>query len=202
MSFDFETFIKELRKDKDPSKRKMIKEYEKHYGEINPLLKQNSFYKDYLKKFKVMDYCSPDDARFDKNLLLKLIAGSFSSEYDFVFINGCYFDEKPELNVTVYSSGMKLVKSISELWQFQIDNLFRIYLTELFSLQTIMFTDFEEACYVKSERERKIVIHNNKIEEARNFSNPSTIVISKHPDPLFLAVEEIINNHNISNSNN
>ena len=85
--FDFNGFIEELRNNED--KQEIIEKYEKAFGSLEGKNYTDlPFYTDYVSKFNVNeDFMKrvevPDELRycFDYELLLRLVAASFSSEY-------------------------------------------------------------------------------------------------------------------------
>ena len=131
--FDFELYIDSLRQSEDVNKRKMIETYENAFGEMPEDVCKCEFYTRYLQNFDPVTYKVPDllETVFDYDLLLKLVAGSFSSDYKIT---------DGELYITAESINdetdevISVSKVISELWVFQIHRLFEIYLSEQISL--------------------------------------------------------------------
>ena len=65
----------------------------------------------------------------------KLVIGSFSSDYE---LKQDDKDEKWELYIAVKSWDQSIVKTVSELWSFQILRLYEIYIEEQMNLQILM----------------------------------------------------------------
>ncbi|NVO03159.1 MAG: hypothetical protein HXX09_10720 [Bacteroidetes bacterium] len=176
MSFEFDSFIEELRENENEAKRKIIDDYEQTVGPLSPVLEENKFYIDYVSKFDVLEYNVPEESYldgFNYPLLLRLIASSLSSEYDLVFLNGCVINEKPDLNIIVLNSGQKLIRSIDSLWGFQIARLYEIYITEALLMQTLLNDEPSEDRLLENERTQRIKKHNQLVKEALAFSNPN-----------------------------
>lgn len=135
MLFDFPAFIEELREKED--KKEIIEKYEKHFWKIQWDVKDQIWYTDYLSKFWSQDYITPEDLEddFDWDILQKLVVWSFSSDYELKQQNK---DEWWELYIAVKSWDQSIVKTVSELWSFQIIRLYEIYIEEQMNLQILM----------------------------------------------------------------
>lgn len=135
MLFDFPAFIEELREKED--KKEIIEKYEKYFWKIQWDLKDQVRYTDYLSKFPYEPYLTPEDLDddFDWDILQKLVIGSFSSDYELKQQNK---DEWFELYIAVKSWDQSIVKTVSELWSFQILRLYEIYIEEQMNLQILM----------------------------------------------------------------
>ena len=141
MLFDFPAFIQELREKED--KKEIVEKYEKHFWKIQWDIKDQIWYTDYLSKFPTQSYLTPEDLDddFDWDILQKLVIGSFSSDYELKQ------DEKDgwwELYIAVKSWDQSIVKTVSELWSFQILRLYEIYIEEQMNLQILMNEEDEE----------------------------------------------------------
>jgi len=141
MLFDFPAFIEELREKED--KKEIVEKYEKYFWKIQWDIKDQVWYTDYLAQFPFQSYLTPEDLDddFDWDILQKLVIGSFSSDYELKQ------DEKNggwELYIAVKSWDQSIVKTISELWSFQILRLYEIYIEEQMNLQILMNEDDEE----------------------------------------------------------
>ncbi len=163
--FNFQSFIEELRENDE--KKELIEKYENFFGPIQWDVKDQIWYKEYLINFKTIPYMVPEELKneFDWDLLLKLVAWSFSSE--------CYF-EKPEvkewedlpvdenwqkiwdLTIAVKSWDKSVVKKVSELWSFQILRLYEIYIEEQMNLQILIKEDENEAKAILSNRQARL----------------------------------------------
>ena len=146
MIFDYSEFIEELRNKED--KKLIISKYEKTVEPFQTDLKQQRWYKDYLRKFSPFEYATPKELvnDYDWHLLLKLVIGSFSSDYELKKNkNGDY-----DLCVAIRSGNSTFKKTISELWSFQILRCYEIYIEEQMSLQITMNES------LLSEREKRL----------------------------------------------
>ena len=150
MLFDFPAFIEELREKED--KKEIVEKYEKHFWKIQWDIKDQIWYTDYLSKFPTQPFLTPEDLEddFDWDILEKLVIGSFSSDYELKQ------DEKDgdwELYIAVKSWDQSIVKTVSELWSFQILRLYEIYIEEQMNLQILMDEENEDG---DSEKEALI----------------------------------------------
>ena len=140
MLFDFPAFIEELKEKED--KKEIVEKYEKYFWKIQGDIKDQIWYTDYLSKFSFQSYLTPEDLDddFDWDMLQKLVVGSFSSDYELKQDNK---DGWWELYIAVESWDQSIVKTVSELWSFQILRLYEIYIEEQMNLQILM-NDKEE----------------------------------------------------------
>ena len=157
MLFDFPAFIEELREKED--KKEIVEKYEKYFGKIQWDIKDQMWYTDYLSKFPSQSFITPEDLDddFDWDILEKLVIGSFSSDYELKQ------DDKEwgwELYIAVKSWDQSIVKTVSELWSFQILRLYEIYIEEQMNLQILMEEESEDGEWEKealiSEREVRL----------------------------------------------
>ena len=150
MLFDFPAFINELREKED--KKEIVEKYEKHFWKIQWDIKDQIWYTDYLSKFPTQSYLTPEDLDddFDWDILEKLVIGSFSSDYE---LKQNEKDGDWELYIAVKSWDQSIVKTVSELWSFQILRLYEIYIEEQMNLQILMSEESEDG---ESEKEALI----------------------------------------------
>ena len=141
MLFDFPAFIEELREKED--KKEIVEKYEKYFWKIQWDIKNQIWYTDYLSQFPIQAYLTPEDLEddFDWDILQKLVIGSFSSDYE---LKQDDKDGKWELYIAVKSWDQSIVKTVSELWSFQILRLYEIYIEEQMNLQILMNEEEEE----------------------------------------------------------
>ena len=141
MLFDFPAFIEELREKED--KKEIVEKYEKHFWKIQWDIKDQIWYTDYLSHFNFQPYLTPEDLDddFDWDVLEKLVIWSFSSDYEFKQEGK---DDAWELYIAVKSWDQSIVKTVSELWSFQILRLYEIYIEEQMNLQILMNEENEE----------------------------------------------------------
>ena len=154
MLFDFPAFIEELREKED--KKEIVEKYEKYFWKIQGDIKDQIWYTDYLSKFSFQSYLTPEDLDddFDWDMLQKLVVGSFSSDYELKQDNK---DGWWELYIAVKSWDQSIVKTVSELWSFQILRLYEIYIEEQMNLQILMNDEeWNEKDALISERQVRI----------------------------------------------
>ena len=150
MLFDFPAFIGELREKED--KKEIVEKYEKLFWKIQWDIKDQVWYTEYLSKFPTQSYLTPEDLDddFDWDILEKLVIGSFSSDYE---LKQEGKDGDWELYIAVKSGDQSIVKTVSELWSFQILRLYEIYIEEQMNLQILMSEESEDG---ESEKEALI----------------------------------------------
>jgi len=158
MLFDFQEFIKELKEGSDKEKIETLNKYEEYFWAIKGDIKDQVRYTDYLAKFPFQPYAVPEDldeTDFDRDILQKLVIGSFSSDYEFKKEGeeGVF-----ELYIAVKNGDQSIVKTVSELWSHQIMRLYKIYVEEEISLQVLLHGDDnnEEKVALLSEREVRL----------------------------------------------
>lgn len=160
MLFDFHAFIDELRQ-KD-EKKQIVEKYEKACGPIQWTLKEQNRYTEYVSKFSPMKYLTPNELKddFDRDLLLQLVISSFSSDYELKSkdTEDKKDDDKDalrDLYIAVKSGDQSVVKTVSELWSFQILRLYEIYIEEQMNLHALMSEDEKEKTAIQAEREMR-----------------------------------------------
>ena len=153
MLFDFPAFIDELREKED--KKEIVEKYEKHFWKIQWDIKDQVWYTDYLSKFPFQNYLTPEDLEddFDWDMLQKLVIWSFSSDYE---LKEQEKDKWWELYIAVKSWDQSIVKTVSELWSFQIIRLYEIYIEEQMNLQILMNEEADEKEALISERDVRL----------------------------------------------
>ena len=148
MLFDFIAFINELRDNNE--KKETIEKYEKLVGPIEGGVKDQVWFVEYLANFKPTKYLVPEELEkdFDRDLLQQLVLGSFSSDYELKVEK----DKQSELYIAVKSWDQSVVKKVSELWSFQIQRLYEIYIEEQINLQVLKAEDENEKNAIEQER--------------------------------------------------
>ena len=149
MLFDFIAFIGELRE--NPEKKEIVEKYEQAVWPIAWWLKEQIRYKDYLNNFSPRKYLVPDELQsdFDRDLLQQLVLWSFSSDYE---LKASEWQELPELYIAVKSWDQSIVKKVSELWSFQIQRLYEIYVEEQINLEILRQGSEDEKNAIEQER--------------------------------------------------
>jgi hypothetical protein len=168
MLFNYSEFKQDLLE--NPDKAEFIQDFIDSFGD-NEKIEDEIFYKEYLSLFEPVGYTIPEELKddFDFPLLFRLIAASFSSQYELSFPDS----EKslPELVISVKSGDTATVKMISELWSFQILRLFEIYCEEMINLENCRNSDPIEMASVMQEREIRVTDYNKKIEGLEHILN-------------------------------
>jgi hypothetical protein len=139
MPYNFETYTAEL--GETQKGLDLIERYTKVYGSFPTTLEECPFFP-YIQSFPEIEYKIPEEISedFDWVLLLKLVCASFASEYRFVVTEDSLL---PELLITVTSGNQTIEKSVLELWSFQVQRLFEIYLNEQFDFSILEYEERE-----------------------------------------------------------
>lgn len=133
MSSRFIDYIEELRNENAET----LEKYENIYGRIEGDFQHQIWYTDYAIAFEncLTSCVVNDDANVtpeDYDFLKILIMASFSSNYRYLL------DKKSnevKMEITVSSNNQKVVKYLDDLFTFQINRLFTIYIKEQMELQ-------------------------------------------------------------------
>jgi hypothetical protein len=149
--FNFQAYIATLRE--QPDKKGIVEKYEKYYGPMNGDMREQYWYKSYLSNFEYIPYAVPAylQNEFDWEVLLKLVAGSFSTRSKLKFS-----EDVPTFNIEVHSMESAVDKNVGELFSFQIIRLFEIYIEEIINLQTFMESDENERIAINRFRAIKM----------------------------------------------
>ncbi len=109
------------------------------------------FFREYLGKFQTFPYRVPEDHvnDFDFDLLLRLMAGSFSNRIDLEWEAGA---DLPDIMVSVNHDKQQVTKAVSDLWAFQIKRLFQIYLFEQFKYANLAGSNPQEKEGISEQR--------------------------------------------------
>ena len=126
------------------------------------------FYKDYLSRFDVekafdgINLAAEEKIQLSRDelyLLFRLIFASFSSTYEILY-------DKPtnsvDVSISVKTSEQMITKNVAELWTFQIDRMFEIYMNELFELNIYEY-DAEEQEDFETEQKVRLMIFEKKV---------------------------------------
>lgn len=156
---------------------KKLADYEAVFGDQSETdIQDTLFYKEYLSAFNIKDICYriPEELsdEFDWGLLLRLIIGSFSSQYDLILSEEEGQAPIWELVIHATSGDIRASKRISELWSFQIVRLYEIYIEEMMNLALLKHEDMNECSVVDLERSRRL----EKWEGVRDIADASIVV--------------------------
>lgn len=112
---------------------------------------------EYVGKFEAISYKTPEDLKNDFNwdLLQMLILASFSSDYELKSEPGKDASNR-ELFIAVKSGDQSIVKKISELWSYQIQRLYEIYVEEQINLHILKSESEQEKNAIDQEREMRL----------------------------------------------
>lgn len=158
--FDYKYFLESLKDHSDESKRTLYQDWIK-ISKAERL--EDEPFIEYLEEFEPLPYNYPEEWKddFDWELLIRLIAASFSSNYNLTMPDEDSPDDKKcELAITVSSGDQTVTKKISELWSFQILRLYEIYLEEQIKLYTIQHEDESEKDCIETDRRDRIKLYN------------------------------------------
>jgi len=167
MLFDFLVYIDELREKED--KKLIVEKYETLHGTIEWGVKDQIWFREYVTKFPAVDYQVPnlwkDD--FDRNLLNQLVCASFSSEV----LLDMKWEEVwlPEMTISVENEGNVIAKMVNELYPFQIDRLYQIYIEEQMNLQNHLTESIAENAKPEDEWDKSIKSEKDEIIAQREY---------------------------------
>ncbi len=155
MLFDFRRFLDELRE--NPEKKEIVEKYEKYFGTIVDDVRDQLWYREYVSTFPFVDYSVPEELRqdFDWELLMQLVAASFSSDGLLAVSDNADAASAPDFVISVQSGDQLVVKKMSELRWFQVLRLYDIYIEEQMNLQILLHEEEKEKEAILSQREQK-----------------------------------------------
>lgn len=158
MLFDFQAFIEELREKAE--KKQIVEKYEKYLGPITGNYDEQEWYTQYVTKFTPHAYKIPEELKgdFDRDFLEQLVISSFSSDYELKKnpADAENAEALRDLYIAVKSGDQSVVKTVSELWSFQILRLYEIYIEEQINLHVLMYEDEKEKVAIQQEREMRL----------------------------------------------
>lgn len=167
MLFDFLRYVDELREKED--KKSIVEKYETLHGTIEWDLQDQIRFREYVSKFAAVEYQVPnlwkDD--FDWNLLNQLVSSSFSSEV----LLDMKWEEVwlPEMTISVENEGNVISKMVNELYPFQIDRLYQIYVEEQMNLQNHLTESIKENEKAGEEWDKSIKAERDEILAQREY---------------------------------
>lgn len=166
--WDYKEFKDFLKYNDQEIKRLTYTNYIEIYGD-NPTIESESFYIEYLSKFKPVEYCIDESLanEFNFELLLRLTAGSFSSVYELQLPKN---ETIPELMITVGSCGQKVTRTITSLMPTQLKRMFDIYVEENMNLSILLNEDEGERVAIEGERLMRINQYQDRINEIKAFT--------------------------------
>jgi len=158
MLFDFQAFIEELREKAE--KKQIVEKYEKFLGPITGNYDQQEWFTQYVSLFNPIECKIPEELKsdFDWGFLQQLVLSSFSSDYEFkkATEDKDNAEALKDLYIAVKSGDQSVVKTVSELWSFQILRLYEIYIEEQINLHALMYEDEKEKTAIQQEREMRL----------------------------------------------
>ncbi len=138
MQFDFDIYIEKLR---NGFENEVINTYENFYGKVPLGIKNQVWYTDYVSKFipyyQAIEHPKGLTEDFDWELLFALCVSSFSSKFEIVKSNTIFLDKSFKSTFKIIATET-LVKQLDELYAFQIERLFEIYVAEQIKLQSLI----------------------------------------------------------------
>jgi hypothetical protein len=99
-------------------------------------------------------------SKADGDLLLKLVCGSFSSTYHIT-----YNEEKEGLDLAIHavkSDNSVSAGKLEELWLYQINSLFELYLNEQLSLEYCLKNNIDKN-FIKENMDIRLVVFEQKM---------------------------------------
>ena len=158
MLFDFQAFIEELREKAE--KKQIVEKYEKYLGPITGNYDQQEWFTQYVSLFNPIECKIPEELKsdFDWGFLQQLVLSSFSSDYELKKApeDKDNAEALKDLYIAVKSGDQSVVKTVSELWSFQILRLYEIYIEEQINLHALMYEDEKEKTAIQQEREMRL----------------------------------------------
>lgn len=161
--FDFQYYVEKIKNSKDAA---TISEFQRIYGTLEGKnIEDLSFYQNYLTKFDIslllqrVNLKVPEELTnyFDYDMLFRLTIASFSSEYELVYDSS---DKTFRLLITVTSGRgaekQSASKYLDDLWVFQIERLFDIYLTEQMNLSILKEENDVQNQTIDDERKTRL----------------------------------------------
>ena len=127
------------------------------------------FYRDYLSKFTLSPFLRDKPlliksenmlSKADGDLLLKLVCGSLSSTYHIT-----YNEEKEGLDLAIHvvkSDNSVSAGKLEELWLYQINSLFELYLNEQLSLEYCLKNNIDKD-FLEENRGIRLVVFEQKM---------------------------------------
>lgn len=164
MLFDFQKFVNDLRENEE--KKEVIEKFEKHFWSISWTIKDQNRYTTYIYKFTPVAYDVPEELKndFDRDLLMQMVAGSFSSEW---LLDSVEDKDLPEFVISVQSGDQVVVKKVSELRWFQILRLYEIYIEEQMNLQILIAEDDAQKEKEEEKNEKNAIVAQRAAREHR-----------------------------------
>lgn len=126
------------------------------------------FYRDYLSKFTLSPFLRDKPlliksenmlSKADGDLLLKLVCGSLSSSYQIA-----YNEEKGGLELTIQVEADEEVhtRKLEELWLFQINSLFELYLNEQLTVEYYLQNNTDKN-FIKENMDIRLILFEQKM---------------------------------------
>lgn len=165
MLFDYKIFIDSLRRDSD--KKECIERYERYIEPIGKKsLRNEKWYIELVKRFEYVNnilYPSKYSTQFDWNLLIQLGASSLSSDLGFKKVCNDF-----HLIFRVVSGDSVVIKSLDDLYEFQILRLYEIYIEEQINLCGLCYEQDRERRDIYSAKKVMLEDWNDKILELKD----------------------------------
>lgn len=159
--FDYEAFLVLLEDSKDSSKSEIGKKWLQI--SLASRIEEEPFY-EYLESFDRIDYKVPlscaDD--FDWDLLLRLVAGSFSSDFELELGEARY--DNPELVIVVPTDDGSQSYKVSEHSIEAINSLFEIYALEQIEMAIFQVEEESAKSVIDDMKETQLSKYNDKID--------------------------------------
>lgn len=131
------------------------------------------FYKEHLSLYEVendfgdFELAFPSvllDYKADAPSLVKIVAASFSSTYDFVYDDATRL---VSLIIMLYDHGSMIKKAVEELRASQVRRLFEIYIEEQFNVEAMRLNSEDAKRSIENERKVKLMVYQKKIRQLK-----------------------------------
>lgn len=142
---------------REEGNKEVLERYEAAYGSLENIeFEETQFYKDYLSKFPLSGVKFPKECF---NQLFLLVAGSLTSDYAFFSKS----NHQADVLVKINNKGKGyVVCSFESMWDFQIDQLYKIYITEQMEMCLRVEEDIRK--FLEKKKETKIKEYAEKYE--------------------------------------
>ena len=167
--FDYDSFFKNMKKNPIiPQKRETALKYELLFGsQEGQTVQDQPFYKDYLSKFLIpFQVAIPNEGNHDWGLLLKLIFGSFTSEYILTleeeWKNNPIVIPMVQLTITAHLGDQSVSRNLDEMFNIQICRLFEILVDEQINMAILRQDENGGEAAIDSQREQRISLYKKK----------------------------------------
>ncbi|HOY37758.1 MAG TPA: hypothetical protein PLK75_00525 [Bacteroidales bacterium] len=171
--FNYSEFIESIERSDNADNVKLYRMWIANHGSKN--IEKEKFHS-YLNEFEYFPFSVPPDliSSFDWELFLKLVAGSTSISYDFVFEPSIARNETevyPELYLYLEGESENICKKVSELEPNQVFRLFEIYCMEFIQFQYMGSLFMPNSTLYRNDFKKRIELYKQKRNEAQMIAD-------------------------------